>query len=100
MAGLVGNRFHPARVPWLGAFLVLTIAAERLELSRLRRPDPLARATFLGASAIIVLGALVSLGSFAVGVRVAVRGSSRSGSGSWPTTSRAGPSDRADSRAS
>ncbi len=57
-------------VPWLAGFLVLTIAAERLELSRVRRLDDRARATFLVAAGLVVVGLVVSLGSFAAGVRV------------------------------
>jgi hypothetical protein len=57
-------------VPWLAAFLVLTIAAERLELARMRRLDGRARTTFLAAAGIVVVGLLVSLGPFATGVRV------------------------------
>jgi hypothetical protein len=58
-------------VPWLAAFLVLTIAAERLELSRLRRLDGRARALFLLSVGLVVGGVIVSLGTFTLGVRLA-----------------------------
>lgn len=45
-------------VPWWMAFLVLTIAAERLELGRLQQLSRSAHAAFLGAVA-LVLGGLV-----------------------------------------
>lgn len=44
-------------VGWWLAFLVLTIAGERLELSRLLAPSRRAQALFVGAIALIVLGA-------------------------------------------
>jgi len=65
-----GTGSIPRAVPWLAAFLVLTIAAERLELSRLRRLEASARAAFLAAVGVVGLGLLVSLGSFALGARV------------------------------
>ncbi|NLD68886.1 MAG: hypothetical protein GX644_08730 [Limnobacter sp.] len=43
-------------VPWWLAFLVLTIAGERLELSRLLPPSPKARRVFAGLLAVVVLG--------------------------------------------
>lgn len=45
--------------PWF-AFLVLTIAAERLELTRLARRGPLSRALFVAAAALLVAGAFFS----------------------------------------
>ncbi len=44
-------------VGWWLAFLVLTIAAERLELSRLLAPPPLSQATFVAAVLMILAGA-------------------------------------------
>jgi len=44
-------------VGWWLAFLVLTIAAERLELSRLLAPPPLAQASFVAAVLLILAGA-------------------------------------------
>lgn len=51
-------------VPWLAAFLVLTIVGERLELSRMRRPPERAKRLLL-----------VAVGAFLVGVAFA---------GAWP----------------
>jgi hypothetical protein len=50
-----------APVPWWIAFLVLTIAAERLELSRFLPPSPLARTAFAVTVAAIVCSLVVSL---------------------------------------
>jgi hypothetical protein len=41
---------------WWVAFLVLTIAGERLELNRVLRPRLLVRAAFVGAAALVVAG--------------------------------------------
>lgn len=49
---LVAGRPISAVIPWLAAFLVLIIAGERLELSRLSRPSEVARRIFLGAVAV------------------------------------------------
>ena len=43
-------------VPWWLAFLVLTIAGERLELSRLLPPSPSARAVFAALLVLVLLG--------------------------------------------
>jgi hypothetical protein len=48
-------------VPWWAAFLVLTIVGERLDLSRLRRPTPVARWAFAGGVALLLIGATVTL---------------------------------------
>jgi hypothetical protein len=47
-------------VPWWGAFLVLTIAGERLELAQVLLPIRV-RLEFLGASAVILAGLLVAV---------------------------------------
>jgi len=52
-------------VGWWLAFLVLTIASERLELSRLLAPPPLSQATFVAAVLLILAGA--ARGEFAGG---------------------------------
>ena len=57
-------------VPWWVGFLVLTIAGERLELSRLLRLSDGSRAAFLGASALFVSGLLLTTVAFDLGVRV------------------------------
>jgi hypothetical protein len=61
-------------VPFLVAFLVLTIVGERLELSRMRRPTPLARAALLAAIALFACGVLVTLPDGELGVRLAGAG--------------------------
>ncbi len=56
--------------PWWAGFLVLTIAGERLELSRLLPVSAWGRAGFLLATAVFLAGLLVGLGPFAAGVRL------------------------------
>lgn len=60
-----------AIVPWLAAFLVLIIAGERLELSRLGQLPPRARLTFIGAVALFCAGVTLTLVLPDVGARVA-----------------------------
>lgn len=60
MAWLLG-RSVPAVVLWWLAFLVLTIAGERLELSRLLRLGRAAQALFLAGVVLLLAGCLVSL---------------------------------------
>jgi hypothetical protein len=61
-------------VPWLAAFLVLIIAGERLELSRLGQLAPRARWTFVAAAALFVAGVALTLVTFDAGSRVAGTG--------------------------
>jgi hypothetical protein len=61
-------------VPWLAAFLVLTIVGERLELSRMRRPSPAVRATLLGAVSIFLAGVVLAGVWPSLGVRLAGAG--------------------------
>jgi hypothetical protein len=76
-AWLVGNiiwfeslpLFHA--VPWWAGFLVLMIAGERLELSRLRRPSVTILAIFHISVAIILLGLVLSTLELHSGVRIA-----------------------------
>jgi hypothetical protein len=65
---LAGFPFYRV-APWWAAFLVLTIAGERLELSRLLRLSAAARAGFFLAHAIVLLGLLASLFWFDAGIR-------------------------------
>ncbi len=58
---LAGQPF-PAIVPWWAAFLALTIAGERLELSRLLPPSPAARTLF----AILAAALLAATAAFSV----------------------------------
>lgn len=57
-------------VPWLAVFLVVTIAAERLELSRLIGATRRARVLLIAAAALLVLGAAVSTWLPDPGVRI------------------------------
>ena len=61
-------------VPFLAAFLVLTIVGERLELSRMRHPPAAVRAALLGAVALFCLGVVLTLPWPALGVRLAGAG--------------------------
>jgi len=61
----------PRFIPWLVGFLVLTIAGERLELSRLVGVGRVARQVFVGAAGIFGIGLVVSLFAEATGVRIA-----------------------------
>ena len=54
-------------VPWWIAFIVLTIAAERLELNRMRRPSPLAATVFVLTAALIFVAPFLSLASSRLG---------------------------------
>ncbi|MBI3957966.1 MAG: hypothetical protein HY328_04075 [Chloroflexi bacterium] len=71
---LVGNGLWlagwsiPQVVLWWAGFLVLTIAGERLELSRLLRLSRTASLLFVAATALFVAGVLVSLADYAAGV--------------------------------
>ncbi|MCA9969297.1 MAG: hypothetical protein KC425_03730 [Anaerolineales bacterium] len=57
--------------PWWLAFLVLTIAGERLELSRVLRLSARVRGLFVAATAVFLLALLLSLASYAAGMRAA-----------------------------
>lgn len=50
----------PQVAPWWAGFLVLTIAGERLELSRMLPPSPTGRAAFIAIVALFLLGATVA----------------------------------------
>jgi hypothetical protein len=80
LAWFVGNALWLAGfaiyriVPWWMAFLVLTIAGERLELNRVLRPTPLVRAAFVVAAALVCAGTIASMRVEIVGVRIAGAG--------------------------
>lgn len=80
LAWLAGNLLWLASspifmlVPWWAAFLVLMIAGERLELSRVRRPPVRVRALFHLSVSAVTAGILASLFAFHVGVRLAGAG--------------------------
>jgi len=59
-----------AVAPWWIGFLVLMIAGERLELSRLRRPSATVRGAFYASASIIMIGLGVSLADFHSGIRL------------------------------
>lgn len=61
-------------VPWWAGFLILMIAGERLELTRLRSPKPLVRVLFRLAVTILVAGLIMSPWEFRLGVRIAGAG--------------------------
>jgi hypothetical protein len=77
LAWLVGNAlwFTGAAVfvfvPWWVGFLVLMIAGERLELSRLRQPTPLIRGAFHASVAVILIGLGYSFFDFPTALRLA-----------------------------
>ncbi len=60
--------------PWWVGFLVLMIAGERLELSRVRRPPVIIRAIFHASVAIISVGIACSHFDFHFGIRLAGAG--------------------------
>jgi hypothetical protein len=57
-------------VPWWIGFLTLTIAGERLELSRLLQLSPVSRGIFLAAIGLFMIGLIVSPMVFAAGGRL------------------------------
>jgi hypothetical protein len=61
----------PLVVPWLAAFLVLTVMGERLELSAILRPSGTARALFALAVETYVVGVTLTLVLPEIGARVA-----------------------------
>lgn len=70
---LAGDQLHRA-VPWWLAFLVLTIAGERLELNRFLPTPRLAQGVFFAIVAAIIAGALASLLHEAAGLRLFAAG--------------------------
>lgn len=61
-------------VPWWAAYLVLTIAAERMELARALRPSGMATGLLVIAATTFAAGTVVTLVDLAIGVRVAGAG--------------------------
>jgi hypothetical protein len=64
-----GRPLHEA-VPWWAGFLVLMIAGERLELSRVRRLSPWVSAKFILSAALLVSGIAFSSASLAAGAEL------------------------------
>lgn len=58
-------------VPWLAAFLILTIVGERLELSRMARPPGQSRALLIGGVAVFLGGLVVAWPAPEAGIRLA-----------------------------
>jgi hypothetical protein len=76
VAWLAGNLWWFGRsmfqvLPWWMAFLVFTIAGERLEFSQVLSPRPAVMAAFVAILAIILAGLGLSIGWPALGVRAA-----------------------------
>ncbi|HEX5475324.1 MAG TPA: hypothetical protein VFX12_11735 [Vicinamibacterales bacterium] len=57
-------------VPWWMAFLVLTIAGERLELNRVLRPARGVRAVFVAAIGVTLAGSAITFATAPFGIRV------------------------------
>lgn len=76
LAWLVGNAFWlsgwpiPAVVPWWAGFLVLTIAGERLEMSRLLRYTPTVQFAFYLSGSLFLSGVILSIIFYDIGVRL------------------------------
>ncbi|MCP5098842.1 MAG: hypothetical protein GY943_25100 [Chloroflexi bacterium] len=66
---LFGRPIHQA-VWWWAAFLILTIAGERLELSRIRKLTAVHQRLFGTAVVIILIGLIILIFSYSIGVRV------------------------------
>jgi len=77
LAWLVGNLFWlsgwsvPRVVLWWAAFLILTIAGERLELGRLLRLSSQATLAFAASTGILIVGLLATLIDLGIATRVA-----------------------------
>jgi len=56
--------------PWWAGFLILTIAGERLELSRVLMAKPISRTIFKVAVGVFTIGLVISLFDFNIGLRV------------------------------
>ena len=76
LAWLAGNLLWlfgepiPVAVLWWIGFLVLTVAGERLELSRMLRLSRPARMYFVGCVALLLLGMITGVVDYTVGMRV------------------------------
>lgn len=61
-------------VPWLAAFLILTIVGERLELTRMARPPGQSRALLIGGVGVFLAGLVIAWPLPEVGIRTAGAG--------------------------
>ena len=66
----LGGRTLMELIPWWGAFLVLTIAGERLELAQVLLPTRV-RLGLVGASVVVLAGLAVSLSRLLPGIQLA-----------------------------
>ncbi|MFD8589639.1 hypothetical protein ACFV1B_08860 [Streptomyces sp. NPDC059637] len=57
----LGGLDVPRLLPWLSAFLVLTVAGERLDLARVALPEPRAENAFLGCVGAVLAGVVATL---------------------------------------
>lgn len=71
---LVAGRPVPTIAPWLGAFLVLTVAGERLELSRILRPTTAIRRIFVAVAGVFIAGVTLTIVAPDPGLRIAGAG--------------------------
>lgn len=70
-AQLVAGRTTTEVTPWLAAFLVLTIAGERLELARLGQLGGRARLVFMAATTVLCTGVVLTVPLPDAGLRLA-----------------------------
>jgi hypothetical protein len=66
----LANQPIPYAAPWWAGFLIMTIAGERLELSRVLMLKPASRTIFKIAVAVFTLGLVLSLFAFDLGLKV------------------------------
>jgi len=71
----------PVAVPWWIGFLVMTIAGERLEMTRLVRLSAFGHNAFLMVSSVYLVGLALSAGLYDLGIRIA--GLGLTGLGLW-----------------
>lgn len=76
LAWVIGNALWwlgwplPVAALWWMGFLVLTIAGERLELSRMLKLPTWSWHAFVGAAALLIVGMVVSVTAYAVGMTI------------------------------
>lgn len=76
LAWVIGNTLWwrgwplPVAALWWMGFLVLTIAGERLELSRMLRLSVWSQRAFVGATALVIVGLIVGVFAYAAGMTI------------------------------
>ena len=76
LAWVIGNTLWwrgwplPVAALWWMGFLVLTIAGERLELSRMLRLSVWSQRAFVGATALLIVGLIVGVFAYAAGMTI------------------------------